>query len=109
MILCQFPSKCRNEFHSLFNIRNLKPPGNLVLEDSIRVVFVRHAPDILNIFLPIAFQWVLYTIRVVEVDVLIVRIDHLCIAVHLLGDGLAETAKKISVCVIIPGIVEEEF
>ena len=75
----------------------------------MRVVFVRHAPDIFNVFFAIAFQWVLYPVRIVEVDVLIVRIDHLCIAVHLLGDGFAETAEKVGVCVIIPGIVKEEF
>lgn len=75
----------------------------------MRVVFVRHASDVFNIFLTIAFQWVLYPIRVVEVDIIIVRIDHFCIPVHLLGDGLAETAKEDCVCVIIPGIIEEEF
>ena len=75
----------------------------------MRVVFVRHAPDIFNVFFAIAFQWVLYPVRIVEVDVLIVRINHLCITVHLLGDGLAEPAKQVGVCIIIPGIVEEEF
>lgn len=63
------------------HIGYFEPPRHLVLKNTMRIVLIRHAPNILHVILSIPLQRILGSVGIVQVDKPVVRIDHLRISV----------------------------
>lgn len=84
----------------------LKPTRHLSLKNTIGVILLRHPLNILSVLGSITVQRVLRAVRVVEVDVLVVRTLGLGVFIQFLEGSNACVAEELVVGFVFPGVVE---
>lgn len=75
----------------------------------MRIILVRHMPNIFYILFSVSLQRILALVGIVQVDKLVIRIDHLRVSIHLLVDGPCQTMEELIICFIVPPVVIECF
>lgn len=94
---------------SSLNLGDFETPRHLCLENTIRIVGRSHLSDVVQVLLSITTERILSTIRIVEVNVLVVLALGFGVFVELPQRINASLAKQLVICCVAPGVVVQNL
>lgn len=79
---------------SLVHLTNFEPARYLLLENTRVVILLSNTTDKVHVLVPVTAQGILAAIGVVQVDVLVIASDQLCVGIEFLESVIGQVVEQ---------------